>query len=268
MCHWLIILLLLCGSALSGQSQPQYVYGKFNVGERFKLDIYYNWQFIWLNAGWVTFEIRDTTWNNQPAYHLFSQGATNPGYDWFYKVRDTYEAVVEPEKYRPFWFRCNTYEGGFWDREEAFFFYHDSIAITKTENSKQPFKIDTLKINHDITDLVSAIYICRSVDFEKIKVGEKVPIPVIVGNKIYNLHFRFLGIEQIATRSGDIYRCRKFAVMMVDGTIFSGGEDLTAWFTDDLNCAPILLEAKIAVGSVKAFLVDMRGNRWPLKSVN
>ena len=56
--------------------------------------------------------------------------------------------------------------------------------------------------------------------------------------------------------------------MMVDGTIFSGGEDLTAWFTDDKNCAPILLEAKIAVGSVKAFLVDMSGNRWPLKSNN
>ena len=55
---------------------------------------------------------------------------------------------------------------------------------------------------------------------------------------------------------------------MVDGTIFSGGEDLTAWFTDDKNCAPILLEAKIAVGSVKAFLVDMSGNRWPLKSLD
>ena len=55
--------------------------------------------------------------------------------------------------------------------------------------------------------------------------------------------------------------------MMVDGTIFSGGEDLTAWITDDPNCAPIMMEAKIAVGSVKAFLVEMRGNRWPLKKI-
>ena len=266
--QWLLILLLLCGNTLSGLSQPQYIYGKFGVGERFKLDIYYNWQFIWLNAGWVTFEIRDTTWNHQPAYHLFSQGSTNPGYDWFYKVRDTYESIVEPKNYRPFWFRCNTNEGGFWDHEECSFNYPKSIAITKTENVKQPFKIDTLKINNDITDLISAIYVCRSVDFEKISVGEKVPIPVIIGNKIHNLYFRYLGIEPITTRTGNIYRCRKFAVMMVDGTIFSGGEDLTAWFTDDKNCAPILLGAKIAVGSVKAFLVDMSGNRWPLKSNN
>ncbi len=264
----LIILLMLCQSTVLGQNLPTYTYDKFGVGEKIKLDIYYNWQFIWLNAGWVTFEIRDTSWNNKPAYHLFSQGATNTGYDWFYKVRDTYEAIVEPDNFRPFWFRCNTYEGGFWDQEEDFFNYRDSMAITKTENSKQPFRIDTLKITPEITDLISAIYVCRSADFEKIKAGDKVPIPVVVGNKIHNLHFRYLGIDPVTTRTGKTYRCRKFAVMMVDGTIFSGGEDLTAWFTDDKNCVPILLEAKIAVGSVKAFLVDIKGNRWPLKSLD
>jgi len=260
------ILLLLIGGTALGQTLPR-TFGKFNVCERFKLDIYYNWQFIWLNAGWVTFEIRDTTWNGQPAYHLYSRGETNPGYDWFYRVRDTYESVVEPKTYLPYWFRCNTSEGGFWDREEVRFNYTDSIAVVATENAKRPFGIDTLKINPTITDLISAIYVCRSIDFEKIDVGRKMPVPVIVGNKIYNLHFRYLGDEPVTTRTGDRYLCRKFAVMMVDGTIFSGGEDLTAWVTADRNCAPILVEAKIAVGSVKAFLSEMRGNRWPLKKL-
>lgn len=257
------ILLLLIGGTALGQTLPR-TYGKFSSGERFKLDIYYNWQFIWLNAGWVTFEIRDTTWNSQPAYHLYSRGETNPGYDWFYRVRDTYESVVEPRTYLPHWFHCNTSEGSFWDREEVRFSYADSLAVVATENAKRPFGIDTLKINPTITDLISAIYICRSIDFEKIEVGRKMPVPVIVGNKIYNLHFRYLGNEPVATRTGDRYLCRKFAVMMVDGTIFSGGEDLTAWITADRNCAPILIEAKIAVGSVKAFLSEMKGNRWPL----
>ncbi len=260
------ILLFLCMWAI-GNSQPTYTFGKFGAGERFKLDIYYNWQFIWLNAGWVTFEIRDTIWNEKPFYHLLSEGATNPGYDWFYKVRDRYEAIVEPQTYTPHWFRCNTLEGSFWDREEVRFNYADGIAIVATENAKRAFKIDTLKVTPTITDLISAIYICRSIDFTKIVYGQKVPVPVIVGNKIYNLHFRYLGIEPVTTRNGDTYQCRKFAVMMVDGTIFSGGEDLTAWITDDPNCAPIMMEAKIAVGSVKAFLVEMRGNRWPLKKI-
>lgn len=263
----LLILFILCGGVALSQTQPNYTYGKFGAGEKFKLDIYYNWQFIWLNAGWVTFEIRDTTWNNKSAFHLFSQGSTNPGYDWFYKVRDTYEAVVDTNNYLPFWFRCNTNEGGFLDHEEAVFNYQDSIAITKNENSKQPYRVDTLKITPKITDLISAIYVSRSIVFDEIKKDEKVPVPVIVGNKIYNLYFRYLGIDPVTTHSGEKYRCRKFAVMMVDGTIFSGGEDLTAWITDDQNCAPIMIEAKIAVGSVKAFLVEMRGNRWPLSKI-
>lgn len=261
-----IILFLWCLTA-SVQSQPTHSYGKFVAGEKFKLDVYYNWQFLWLNAGWVSFEIRDTVWNSKPAYHLFSQGATNSGYDWFYKVRDTYEAIVEPSNYHPFWFRCNTYEGGFWDREEVLFNYPDSIAITMTENSKQKYRVDTLKITPNITDLVSAIYVSRSTIFDQIKIGEKVPVPVIVGNKIYNLHFRYLGTEPIVTRNGYTYSCRKFAVKMVDGTIFNGGEDLTVWISDDKNCAPVLIEAKIIVGSIKAFLVDMHSKDFPTEKV-
>ncbi len=245
-----------------GYGQLTYVPDKFQPGEKFTLNIYYNWGFIWLNAGWATFEIRDTTWNNQPALHLFSNGSTYSGYDWFYKVRDTYESIVEPGTYRPYWFHCNTNEGGYIDKEITTFNYADSIAIARTETSKRGERIDTLKVTPEITDLVSAIYICRSIDFSKIEIGQQVPVPVLVCNKIYNLHFRYIGKEEVTTKDGDVYNCRKYAVMMVDGTIFKGGEDLTAWITDDMNCAPVMMEAKIAVGSVKAFLTEIKGTKW------
>lgn len=262
----LSILLIFISCSTICRAQLTYISDKFQVGESFKLDIYYNWGFIWLNAGWATFEIRDTTWNGQKALHLLSKGSTHSGYDWFYKVRDTYEAVVEPKTYSPYWFHCNTNEGGYIDKEITIFNYKDSIAIATTETSKRGQRIDTLKINPNITDLVSAIYKCRSIDFSKIKIDEQVPVPVLVCNKIYNLHFRYLGKEDVTTKDGIIYHCRKFAVMMVDGTIFKGGEDLTAWITDDLNCAPVMMEAKIAVGSVKAFLKEIKGNKWEVKT--
>lgn len=254
------ILFFLCILPFFLQAQTKYNYGKFKTGELCKFDIYYNWGFIWLNAGWAQFEIRDTTYKNQQAYHLYTIGSTHPGYDWFFKVRDTYESIVETEEYRPYWFRCNTHEGSFWDKEEVVFNYTDSIAITKTENAKKAFGIDTIKIDRQITDLVSAIYICRSIDFSDIKINEQVPIPVIVGNKLYNLHFRYLGKEEIADRNEQKHKCRKFAVMMVSGTIFSGGEDLTAWMSDDEKCIPILVQAKITVGSIMAYLSNYEEN--------
>ncbi|MBR5167487.1 MAG: DUF3108 domain-containing protein [Salinivirgaceae bacterium] len=262
MCKKQAIVFFLCLLPLFAHPQINYNYGKFKSGESFTLDIYYNWGFIWLNAGWAKFEIRDTLYNKTKALHLYSTGATNPGYDWFFKVRDTYEAIVEPNEYRPYWFRCNTHEGSFWDKEEAVFNYADSIAITKTETAKRAYGIDTIKINRQVTDLVSAIYICRSIDFKNIKVNQQVPIPVIVGNKFYNLHIRYLGKEDVTDRNEKTHTCRKFAVMMVSGTIFNGGEDLVAWVTADDKCVPILVQAKIAVGSIKAFLSKYEENAY------
>jgi len=45
----------------------------------------------------------------------------------------------------------------------------------------------------------------------------------------------------------------------VAGTIFKGGEDLVVWVTDDNYRIPVLVEAKILVGSVKAVLVGAEG---------
>ena len=49
--------------------------------------------------------------------------------------------------------------------------------------------------------------------------------------------------------------------MLVPGTIFESGEDMTVWVTDDLNRIPIIVEAKILIGSIKAVFVDATGLR-------
>jgi len=36
---------------------------------------------------------------------------------------------------------------------------------------------------------------------------------------------------------------------------------MTLWVTDDLNKIPVLIEAKILVGSIKAYLTDLQGVR-------
>jgi len=47
----------------------------------------------------------------------------------------------------------------------------------------------------------------------------------------------------------------------VEGTIFRGGEDMLVWVSTDNRKIPIVVEAKILVGSVKAYLADYRFER-------
>jgi len=46
--------------------------------------LYYNWNFVWLSAGEVIFEIKD----EGDYYHIDVTGRTYASYEWFCKVRD------------------------------------------------------------------------------------------------------------------------------------------------------------------------------------
>jgi len=94
-----------------------------------------------------------------------------------------------------------------------------------------------------------------------------VPVRVIIDRKDYNLYVRYLGRETIKNRDGEKYRCLKFSALLVSGTIFKGGEDLEVWVSDDDNRIPIMVKAKILVGSVKAYLTKWQGLKCPLSAI-
>ncbi len=258
----MIVLFLL--ALFDANCQQVIVNNAFTVGEDVDYDVYYNWGFIWMHAAQVRFMVKETKWQNKPALNLVSEGATLSGYDWFFMVRDHYESIVDPKTLNPYWFKCNTHEGSHW-ANEIYHFDNDKLqVITQTANVNKPFGIDTLKVKPNTTDLLTAIYVCRNLDFAHLIPNTRIPIFTVVGNKKYDLYIRYIGLEKIENRLEEQYNCYKFAVKLVDGSIFSGGEDMTVWVSDDLNRIPILIEAKIKVGSIKAYVKTVKGNKWPM----
>ncbi|MEL6274855.1 MAG: DUF3108 domain-containing protein, partial [Bacteroidota bacterium] len=58
----------------------------FQDGEKIVYKLFYNWNFVWLAAGEVTFSVHDTGGE----FHVAVRGRTYSSYEWFYKVRDNY----------------------------------------------------------------------------------------------------------------------------------------------------------------------------------
>ena len=52
----------------------------------------------------------------------------------------------------------------------------------------------------------------------------------------------------------------------IEGTMFSGGEKMTVWVSDDANHIPLRIESPIVVGSVKVDMMQYRNLRYPLTS--
>ncbi len=160
----------------------------------------------------------------------------------------------------------STSEGGYQVVENYVFDYNTKKVYSTTSTSKKPLSKDTLSLTNCLTDLCSAIFFTRNIDFSTCKINEKIPINVIVVGKTYPLYIRYLGKDVVTTRDLHQFNCLKFAAKSVDGTIFTGGEDMFTWVTDDENHIAIQVEAKILVGSIKAYLIKSENLRSPITS--
>lgn len=231
----------------------------FRVGEKVTYRAVYNWGFIWINAGDVVFSTEDTLFNGKEHFHFKSLGWSLKQYDWFYKVRDRFESIVSIDSLKPHWFLRDTYEGGYIAYNNYNFDYNSKKLQITSYTSERSFKKDVLPLKSNTFDVLSAIYFCRNINFEQLVTGQKVPLTMAIDNEVFDLYVRYLGRETITLHGGKTYSTFKFSAMLVKGTIFKGGEDLFVWVTDDKYHIPVLVEAKILVGSVKAVLVGVEG---------
>jgi hypothetical protein len=116
-----------------------------------------------------------------------------------------------------------------------------------------------------IQDVISAIYYARNIDFNKYKVGDKIPFDMFLDDEVYNLYIRYLGKEKVKTKYGK-FNAIKFKPLLVKGTIFEGGEKMNVWVSDDPNHPVLRIESPISVGSIKVDMMGYKNLRHKLTS--
>lgn len=244
-------------------SQCNIVNTAFQLGEEISYELSYSWIFSWTKVGVATFNVKEQSINNKNYFHLVATGNSYDSWDWFYKVRDIYQSWIDPVTCRPLYFKRNVDEDGYIIIEDYKFNWKDSSAIMKRKVNKHAQTIDTIKVPVCISDVVSILYYARSIDYSRMKENTAIPITILLDGKIEKIYFKYLGKEVIKAKKTGKFNCLKFSAFTVKGSVFSGGENLFLWVTDDMNKIPILIEAPIAIGSVKATLISQKGLRNP-----
>jgi len=235
----------------------------FLPNEVVSYEINYNWGFIWVSAGEVSFSVKKSEVFGKESLTLTGDGKTYPKYDWFYKVRDVYQSKVDASSLRPYSFVRDVNEGKS-QINNAYVFNHpknEAYSIIRQQNGS--FVKDTIEFPLDTYDVISMIYKSRCIDFTNYKKDDKIPIKILLDNKVYDTYLRYYGIETIDFRGIASIKCHKFKPYLIEGTIFTGGEDMTVWVTADENKIPIYIESKILVGNIKAILTNTEGLKFP-----
>ena len=229
----------------------------FQAGEEVTYKVFYAVAGLYVDAGTAVFSNTVEKLNNKTVYHIVGDGKTNSSYDWIYKVRDKYETYIDTGTLQPYKFVRNVNEGGYKK--------YENISFNRTANSAVT-NDGVFKVPDCVQDVLSAVYYARSIDFSKVNVNDKIAFPMFLDNQIYNMYIRYLGKEEIKTRYGK-FRAIKFKPLLIEGTIFKGGENMTVWVSDDANHVPLRIESPIVVGKVKVDMMGYKNLRNPLTSL-
>lgn len=243
----IILLFVLCQA--KAQAQTDFCNIKntsFKNGERILFKVYYNMSPIWIHAGDAQFTVNSELLENKKVFHITGIGKTAKSYDWFFKVNDKYESILDEETLLPHRFIRNVNEGGF----KIYNYVNFNHSIGKAVSTNGTFDIPSC-----VQDVLSTIYFARNIDYNKYKPGAKIPFSMFLDDKVYDLYIRYVGKQEIETKYGK-FRVIKIMPLLIDGTIFKGGEKMTVWVSDDANHIPVRIESPILVGSIK---VDMMG---------
>lgn len=235
-----------CESALTNKA--------FAAGEKISYKVIYNWNSLWLNGGEASFEVNEGVFGSNKVFHVIGEGVSYKSYDWFFKVRDTYESYIDQHTLQPLKFIRNVNEGGYTIYNNVTFNQNEHKAISTHGEFKVPACIQ---------DVLSAIYFTRNIDFASYHVNDTIPVNLFLDDSVYHVYIRYLGKEPVKIKSGT-FNCIKFRPLLISGTIFKGGEKMTVWVTDDGNKIPVLVESPILIGFIRAELHEYSGLRNPM----
>jgi hypothetical protein len=193
------------------------------------------------------------------ALHVVGTGKTLGAFNWFFKVRDRYETYLDEQGIFPWEFIRDIREGGY-EKYQTYDFHQHKAAVST--NKGETFKIPPLS-----QDMLSSFYYARTIDFSNAREGDVFTIPTFVDEEEFPLKIRYLGKENLKSRTGT-YRCLKFVPVVQEGRIFEEEEDMIVWITDDKNKIPVLAQAKVLVGSIKMELVEYANLSNPIAKID
>lgn len=241
-------------SSTTTTSYPYVKNTSFETGEKLRYRVTYGF----MDAGEATIEVKSTTkkGDGRELQHAVATGKTLGGFDNFYHVHDVYETYIDKKSMMPWYFVRNVDEGGYKINQNYTFKHNEK----KVNNGSKDFDITM-----GMQDMISSFYKARTLNFAGMTPGKTFSFKCFMDDEIYDLKIKYKGKEEIKIRKGK-FQCYKFVPVVQTGRYFESEEDVQFWVTADKNRIPILVKAKIPVGTVKMHLVEWNGLKNELSS--
>ncbi len=234
----------------------------FTDGEEITYKLYYQLNFMWIGAGEVVFRVEET----EDTYRIIADGRTISTFEWFYKVRDHYETIVDKETLLPIEFIRDIHEGKF-KLYNKFVFDQENKKVTSYKGRDvHNTKIIKYELSDCMHDMMSILYRVRNMNFDSLAPNDLFPIQIFLEEE-YPLDVKVFAKDEVKKiRNMGKFYTHGLSPEVLESHYFNAGTEMKVWVSADKNHLPLMIESPVSVGSVKAVLKDYKGLRHPFDS--
>ncbi len=239
------LLLLLIGPA--GADEPR---APFLAGERLTYEL--RWQMV--PAGRAVLEVLPGgSFQGKPVHHFRLTATSNRMLDFFYKVRDRVDSMVDIDMSRSLFYKKDQQEGRARRDIKVVFDWSENVA--RYSNFDKDHR--TSPLMEGSFDPMSGFYYLRS---RELRPGMEISRPISDGNK------NVIGVVWVRKREKIVVAGREYDTFLIEpdlkhvGGVFEKSKDakLKIWVTADAAKIPVRVKSKVVVGSFIADLVEAR----------
>lgn len=248
-------LAILLGITLNADAQMKNT--AFKPGETLEYNMYFNWQFIWVNAGTATMSTTERNFQGKPSYRCSLITRTSDKVDKYFRMRDTLMCNVTKELL-PLYYRKGAREGDRYYVDELFYTYANNMTkvTMKALTSKGKRKTQTQQSKNYVFDMLSIFLRARNFDASGWKPGHTYIFPIADANSIKNAKLKFRGRTTVKADDGNKYKCLELSYIETEGK--KDKEIVRFFVTDDSRHIPVRLDMFLKFGSAKAFLKKIK----------
>lgn len=222
------------------------------AGEKLTYTASYNMSGLLTDLAQVTMETSQVKTSKSTFLRLKLKARTYSKWDNFFKINDLYESYVNPNSLKPYLYKREINEGGYYKFMQYNFNYKtNSIKSLKRKRRKDGTFWDVKKnipFASNTKDLVTTLYNIRNLDLAKVAIEKAEVFKVFFDNKETEVKITLLAIETINTKIGK-KECYKLAISLNNNDLLKGTNTNLLWLTADANKILVYAKFKVAVGS-------------------
>ncbi|MFY7740114.1 MAG: DUF3108 domain-containing protein [Flavobacterium sp.] len=216
----------------------------------------YNMSGLMTQLAQVTMSTETQNTSKNTYLHLNCELATFSKWDKFFKIRDIYEAYVNPTTLKPSLYKRSVDEGGYTKKEKYVFKGNSVTSTSKKRNNPETTR--TFNIGASTLDVVSLLYKVRTIDFSKMKSGQTKSFTIVFDEKEIPVTLKYMGTESVNAGNLGQKECYKLSIGAKTNKL-KGTDKNLIWLTADAKKVPALMKFSIPVGTGQLTLTSATG---------